>query len=1692
MRLAGKAVGGYFPTPPSLVARIAALVSVAWEGTPAWSTLNVIDPCAGDGAAAFGAMRVWSSDAQRAAGRVRFYGVEMERGRALALIERTRSFPDRRAVAFHGDGLRVDVSASDTRTNNEGAGAILYLNPPYDADRECGRLEERFLRAWTPRLAPGGVLVLLVPVESLAASADTLARFYTGLRCFRFPEAEYAAFRQVVLVARREHGVERPDPTLRLQVLLWASDPASIPVLPEVPASVIEARLPMMAFVAWAPRPVDAEAIRAAFRPWAATSRTGDLGDVAGILPSPSASLLRAEWPVAMPPRPSHIAAALAAGVFSGAEVEPDDPSTGLPRLLLKAVFERIWVPREEKTNTKGEVVGEMQQQVTRLAITALDLSTYAYHALSMSGDVTGATTMGSAFTAGDLLARYKRSLASVLRDRCQVLHDPQRDGEDVALPTLARPLYAAQAQAARAAVKLLERGDGTQPLLLGEIGSGKCLGLGTKVMRFDGTLVNAEDVRVGDVLMGPDSTPRRVLGTTRGRGPLYRVVPVTGEPWVCNDAHLLTLVHTMGGDVVDVEAKTFATSRRLRASITGSHRTTHARNEFKQFFPERGVDFESGPPLPIDPYFLGVWYGDGTKGMKSVSVTKPDPEIRDLMYATAEEWGLAVRVCINSTMCPTWSLSNPRRTGNQLMQTLRAIVGDGRDLPHAYLTASRADRLAFLAGLIDTDGHLSNGVVDIVQKRREWADGICFLARSLGIRATMCEKIVNGESYWRVCLSGELSEVPMRIPRKQASPRAEVVSMSWGSGTKSMKRVSRTGIHLESIGDGEYAGFQLDGDGRFLLGDFTVTHNSSVALAVAAARRRRSVLVMCPPHLLTSWRKQTTVVFGDVVPHEVFHVDSVTDVDTYAAWRASKASAGRVGVVLLSRERAKLGHAWESVTTERCPACGAFLGPEKSPGERARRRLVCEAVDRTPRNAAARIVEGLSVALLHRWPDHPSVDGNVQRGLREAMRKVVKARLAAGRPAINTSRSEATLRAPVRLAAERALDMLHAETDYRAESTQREFLLRLVSALGDEALALDVAERALAYPTPKDRYDHTAQNAITRAVMAALSLCLLVRTPRHRERRDAVAKALCARIPAPSFREWQTKAESLAGESVSLTRGDHWHSLSRASGGGLVLTLDGAKHAFGDLDDLPEALRAFEGLASWRTGRPCGSPLYQPEGEAGGITQALQRLRAVAAGEAPQAPTPTPGVLRRVPLATYIARSHAGLFDFMVADEAHELSSETSAQGRASTRLVSQIPEVLHLTGSSSNGYASSLFTMLWNASPRFRREFRRDEEGRFVELYGLRKRLMQEVDTKGKVVAFGSHSDRVQVRYTDKGDAPGVLPLLILKHVLPIAVTIQKADLKLELPAHEERVITVKPDADLASAHLALLHKVIERVKKDAFSPLAGKLWGALAHLPSHADRATEDTGNWTGEEPAPSPMLVAACGIKDGVIPRGAYVVAYPASAYGCAGNPVAIAAPLPPSVPTAKERALVKVVREELAEGRRVMVHAWHEPKCARLAKILADALGEPVARLDAKKVSPAKREEWIDSEVVAKGRRVMVVNPVAVQTGLNNLVWFHSAVWVENPNCNPVIYDQASGRIDRIGKTSVSRSIFLVYALPTQEGLHHLLMHKAGVLRAIDGLDGDAALAMAGATDDNVFAGMGLGRELYAMLTGEAA
>ena len=110
--------------------------------------------------------------------------------------------------------------------------------------------------------------------------------------------------------------------------------------------------------------------------------------------------------------------------------------------------------------------------------------------------------------------------------------------------------------------------------LVTGPTGSGKCWAPGTKLLMFDGTTKKVEEMKEGDLLMGPDSKPRRVLSVTSGVGPMFEITPKKGKPWGCNDAHILT----------------------LKRSVKGQKTRPDGRNQDDGEYQAFGKNFRSGP----------------------------------------------------------------------------------------------------------------------------------------------------------------------------------------------------------------------------------------------------------------------------------------------------------------------------------------------------------------------------------------------------------------------------------------------------------------------------------------------------------------------------------------------------------------------------------------------------------------------------------------------------------------------------------------------------------------------------------------------------------------------------------------------------------------------------------------------------------------------------------------------------------------------------------------------------------------------------------------------------------------------------------------------------------------------------------------------------------------------------------------
>jgi hypothetical protein len=356
--------------------------------------------------------------------------------------------------------------------------------------------------------------------------------------------------------------------------------------------------------------------------------------------------------------------------------------------------------------------------------------------------------------------------------------------------------------------------------LLIGDDGSGKCLGFGTPILMYDGSIKPVEEVVVGDMLMGPDSLPRTVLSLGRGRDKMYRIIPKKGDSWVCNSAHILTLINSADNKIHDIPISDYL----------------HARSQSRMrdmLLLRSPVEFAS-QDTALSPYVMGVWLGDGHRGYPIVTTSKK--EIIEELVLEADRLGINIKERVDKR-CNTsqWSFTAGSRGGDTrsrkinpvLVEVRRAVQGEFKTIPNEYLYNSRKVRLQVLAGLLDTDGYVTRGCYEIITKSPYLRDQIKFLCRSLGLAAYHKVKIgkINGievGTYYRLMISGHTSEIPCRVSSKKAPHR------------KSPKDVLRVGFSVEFVGEDNYYGFEISGDGRFLLGDTTVTHNTSFATRYA------------------------------------------------------------------------------------------------------------------------------------------------------------------------------------------------------------------------------------------------------------------------------------------------------------------------------------------------------------------------------------------------------------------------------------------------------------------------------------------------------------------------------------------------------------------------------------------------------------------------------------------------------------------------------------------------------------------------------------------------------------------------------------------------------------------------------------------------------------------------------------------
>jgi replicative DNA helicase len=364
--------------------------------------------------------------------------------------------------------------------------------------------------------------------------------------------------------------------------------------------------------------------------------------------------------------------------------------------------------------------------------------------------------------------------------------------------------------------------GKGDLVIIAARPAMGKCLGRGTKVVMYDGTLKNVEDIKVGDQLMGDDSTPRNVLSLARGSEKMYWIRQNKGIDYRVNESHILSLKRSRNegkhkhGDILNISVKDY------------NKKSNKFHSNYKGY--KVGVEFKK-QKLDIDPYFLGLWLGDGHSS--SVNITTQDKEIINYLHSYAKKLDLQVTKQSTKDRCPVYGITSGQRGGyykddNSLQTKLRKLdLIQNKHIPHSYIQNTKENRLKLLAGLIDSDGYYDKNfnVFEIVQKDERLAHQIKYLADSLGFRVSIKTKKarikkINYEcDVYRLRIVGELDAIPTLIKRKQARK------------LKAKRDVSHTGIKIEYDKVDDYYGFTIDGNHLFLLEDMTVTHNTSFVL---------------------------------------------------------------------------------------------------------------------------------------------------------------------------------------------------------------------------------------------------------------------------------------------------------------------------------------------------------------------------------------------------------------------------------------------------------------------------------------------------------------------------------------------------------------------------------------------------------------------------------------------------------------------------------------------------------------------------------------------------------------------------------------------------------------------------------------------------------------------------------------------
>lgn len=326
-----------------------------------------------------------------------------------------------------------------------------------------------------------------------------------------------------------------------------------------------------------------------------------------------------------------------------------------------------------------------------------------------------------------------------------------------------------------------------------GPMGCGKCHAKDTPILLHSGSVKLVQDIRVGDQVMGDDGTPRTVLALGQGHDDLYDVVPTRGggDVYRVNGDHILCLTQPAC----------------IKKAADGQGYRARLYDVAAMDFCERRFDTRE-------------------EALRALDIELSVRDCLRLPLSVQRNWFRGLRagvVHFAEAALPPPPEWDPYQVGFSLADTGSQWPHSRKEIPASYKTAPFHDRLALLAGILDGCGNArmlggNAGSITLVLHNPGLARDALFVARTLGFIATVCRRT-------RLRISSAATRtgtLPLRRVKKRNDTDA-------ATQQPAAAPFLSYGIKVLPAGPGAYYGFTLDGNHRYLLGDMTVTHNTTL-----------------------------------------------------------------------------------------------------------------------------------------------------------------------------------------------------------------------------------------------------------------------------------------------------------------------------------------------------------------------------------------------------------------------------------------------------------------------------------------------------------------------------------------------------------------------------------------------------------------------------------------------------------------------------------------------------------------------------------------------------------------------------------------------------------------------------------------------------------------------------------------------